>query len=505
MRLTPYAELRTRVLRESFSDASGRAVLRDADSNYVPISITERLVQAIWYDQRIQRENLATTDGCPLRVIFPGWWNVEAGPDFRHATVQFGDEPERKGDVEIHLRAGDWRQHRHDSDPRYNDVILHVVLWEAGADAISRTRAGMPVPQLALQHHLAAPLEALYDDIDLDSYPHGVRPHGGGCVNVMHQLAPLQVHSLLDHAGDERFANKTRKFIRWIHRAGPEQAFYEGWMEALGYKANKSAFRALAQRLPLALLAENRTVIAPLLFGVAGFLPTTASDDPFVKRLWKSWWKLRPDFEEKVLPDTAWRRAGIRPLNHPHRRLGAAAALLKKRPKLLENVLGSIESGGDPSKLFAQVRDEYWAQHCALGGKKQARPMELIGTLRAQQIVSNVVLPFLAACAEINSDPRLLEQVRARYTALPAGEPNTLLRLAGQQFFASDKEARTHLDTERRQQGMMQILLDFCVNDKSLCRNCRFPEMVACWRGQVRTPHAPREGEPGIGGSSRGA
>jgi hypothetical protein len=457
--------------------------MHDADSHYVPFSITERLVQAIWYDQRLHRDGLATADGRPVRIIFPGWWNVEAGPDFRHATIQFGDERERKGDIEIHLRAEDWQQHRHDADPQYNDVILHVVLWETGSETVTRTRAGLPVPQLVLQHHLAAPLETLYDDIDLDSYPHNVKPHGGGCVKVMNRLAPAQVNAFLDLAGDERFASKTRKFVRWIHRAGPEQAFYEGWMEALGYKANKSAFRTLARCLPLAVLAENRAAIAPLLFGVAGFLPTTASDDPFVKRLWNSWWKLRAEFDEKILPETAWRRAGIRPLNHPHRRLGAAAALLKKHPNLLEKVLGALESGGDPSKLFLQARDEYWARHCTLGGKTQAKAMELIGVLRAQQIVSNVVLPFLAACAEINADPRLLEQVRSRYTALPAGETNTLLRLAGQQFFATDAEARRHLNTERRQQGIMQILLDFCVNDKSLCRDCKLPEMVESWRG----------------------
>ena len=426
-------------------------------------------------------DSLVTTDGRRVRIIFPGWWNVEAGPDFRHATVQFDDRPERKGDIEIHLRADDWRQHRHYEDPLYNDVILHAVLWEAGGDTVVFSHAGMPVPQLVLQPHLAAPIESLYDDIDLDSYPHNVRPQGGGCIKVMNRLSPPQIESFLDLAGDERFASKTRKFIRWIHRAGPEQAFYEGWMEALGYKANKTAFRSLAQRLPLATIAEHRATIAPLLFGIAGFLPTTASGDPCVKRLWNSWWKLRPDFADKILPDTVWRRAAIRPLNHPHRRLGGAAALLKKHPNLLEKVLGAIESDGDPAKLFLQIRDDYWARHCTLGGKTQARAIELIGPLRVQQIISNVVLPFTAAYAEVNADARLLDQVRRRYAALPHGEMNSLLRLAGQQFFATDAEAHRHLNTERRQQGILQILLDFCVNDKSLCRDCRFPEMVESW------------------------
>lgn len=485
MLLTRYAELRNQVLRETSPAEQARAVLRDAETSYVPISITERLVHAIWYDQRLNPTGLATTDGQPVRILFPGWWNVEAGPDFRHATVQFNDEPERKGDIEIHLRAGDWQCHRHHENPQYNDVILHVVLWESGSDAIPRTRAGQIVPQLVLQHHLTASLDALYDDIDLDSYPHNVRPHGGGCVEVMRQLTASQTESLLNAAGEERFASKVRKFSRWIHRAGPEQAFYEGWMEALGYKANKNPFRTLAQHLPLTELAGHRAEIAPLLFGLANFLPTESTGDAYVKRLWKTWWKLRPDFADRVLPDTAWRRTGIRPVNHPHRRLGAAVALLKKHPNLLEKAIGAIETDGDPEKLFLQIRDEYWSHHFALGGKTQTKPAELIGAARAREIASNVILPFIAAYAETTGDTRLLEKTRHRYAALPPSEMNNLLRLAGQQFFATDTEAHRYLNTERRQQGMMQVLLDFCVNDKSVCRLCRFPEIVAHWNGTI--------------------
>jgi hypothetical protein len=484
MPLTRYAELRTHVLRESFTDASGRVILRDADSHYVPISITERLVQAIWHDQRLNTTALATTDGRAVRVIFPGSWNVEAGPDFRHATIQLDDGPEHKGDIEIHLRADDWNAHRHHTDPNYNDVILHVVLWEAGGDTVIFNRAGLPVPQLVLQPHLVAPIESIYDDIDLDAYPHNVRPHGGGCINVMHRLTPPQIEKFLDAAGDERFASKTRKYIRWIHRDGAEQAFYEGWMESLGYKSNKIPFRTLAQRLPLKIISQHRDDVAPLLFGLAGFLPTVAGDDPCVKKLWNSWWKLRPDFAEKILPDTAWRRTGIRPLNHPHRRLGAAAALLKKHPNLLAETIGALRTGGDPARLFANLRDDYWSRHFTLGGHAQPKPVELLGPLRVQQILANVILPFAAAHAEITGDDALRAAARRHYDALTSGEHNSLLQLAGQQFFATDTEARRQLNTERRQQGILQILLDFCVNDKSVCRDCRFPEMVESWRAQ---------------------
>jgi hypothetical protein len=487
MAMTRYGELRNELMRRSFPSVFAPAVLRDADSNYVPIPISERLVQCIWYDQRVNAGALRTTDGRSVRVVFQGWWNLEAGPDFRHATLQIGDEPERTGDVEIHLRAEDWDHHGHERDGEFNDVILHVVLWEAGSRHVPRTRAGQIIPQLVIQHQLDSPLEQLYDDIDLDSYPHNVGNHQGQCAQVLQALQPPSLAALLDTAGEERFAAKVRRFLRWIHRVGPEQAFYEGWMEALGYKANKAAFRTLAQRVPLSEINDHRSQLAPILFGVANFLPTGApaarssAAAAHVKRLWNAWWKLRPDWEDRILSSQAWRFHSVRPANHPHRRLGAAVALLKKHPKLMEKVVGAVESSGDPGAFFSEIRDDYWSHHFTLGGKTQSRASELIGASRAREIMTNIVLPFVAAYAEHNGDAKLYEAVKACYSRLPAAPSNSVVRLAASQLFENSPLTRRSIKTARQQQGLMQIFHDFCVNDKSGCRHCQFPDLVRHW------------------------
>src|SRR6266702_1730633 len=89
----------------------------------------ERLLQAIWLHQRLLREQLKTFDGQPLRVLHPGFHNLEGGPDFRGAVVQIGQDTPRSGDVEVDLRASGWRAHGHDRNPAFKKVILHV-LWE---------------------------------------------------------------------------------------------------------------------------------------------------------------------------------------------------------------------------------------------------------------------------------------------------------------------------------------------------------------------------------------
>ncbi len=456
MAVTRYGRLRAALFQERLA-----GTLREAAT--VPVS--ERLVQCVWFDKRLAT-GLRTTAGEPVEVIFPGWWNLEAGPDFRQATVRLGDR-QLTGDVEIHLRADDWFHHGHHRDPLYRNVILHVALWDAG-------RGPAEIPQLILADQLAAPLAQLHDEIDLEAYPYRAPHHSGQCSQILTDLPAERVAALLDEAGTERFAAKTRRFARWLERAAPAQVFYEGWMEALGYKANKLAFRTLAQRLPTEALTAGIESghLAAVFFGVANFLPTTRAD-AYTKRLWSMWWKLRPDFEERILPAGTWKLSSIRPANHPHRRVGAAVALWRRHPHLLETVLDAVEREGDPGQLFAEIRDEYWSRHFTLGGKTQPKESDLIGRARADEIVSNIVLPFAAAVGP------LAGKAQARYAALKPAPSNSILRMAGQQLFAAS--GHRFAKTARQQQGLIQIFQDFCLTDTSACANCQFPELARRW------------------------
>ena len=94
--------------------------------------ITERHVQAIWYDPALRPSPLRTVRGVDLVVRDPGVWNLEAGPDFRHAVLEVGRcRNVVEGDVEIHLRPSDWVAHGHGNDPAYSGVVAHVT-WYGG-------------------------------------------------------------------------------------------------------------------------------------------------------------------------------------------------------------------------------------------------------------------------------------------------------------------------------------------------------------------------------------
>ena len=71
-------------------------------------NLTEKHIQAIWYDPALRPSDLCTCDGRKVNVIHPGEWNLEAGPDFQHAVLEIGDAHCRvTGDVEIHICPND--------------------------------------------------------------------------------------------------------------------------------------------------------------------------------------------------------------------------------------------------------------------------------------------------------------------------------------------------------------------------------------------------------------
>ena len=86
----------------------------------------EDLLHYMWRNRLFAPASLTTTDGRPLKIIFPGMAHQDAGPDFKQAIIKIGDLT-WAGDVEIHVNSSDWNRHGHSGDPKYQSVILHVV------------------------------------------------------------------------------------------------------------------------------------------------------------------------------------------------------------------------------------------------------------------------------------------------------------------------------------------------------------------------------------------
>jgi hypothetical protein len=82
-----------------------------------------------------------------LQIFDRGLLSFAAGPDFQGVALQLGHTG-LQGDVEFHVRSGDWYRHGHHRDHGYDKVILHLV-WETENKAI-RTSANNLIPEIEL-------------------------------------------------------------------------------------------------------------------------------------------------------------------------------------------------------------------------------------------------------------------------------------------------------------------------------------------------------------------
>jgi hypothetical protein len=443
----------------------------------------ENLLQAVWQHQRLLRNQLSTLDGRTVRILHPGFLSREGGPDFRGAVIQLDDGSRLAGDIEVDIEAHGWRAHGHDRNPNFKNVILHVI-WEGkGAPG---TRSGRPT--VAIRGQLDSPLAELsrwLNSDEPDSLPENLR---GQCSAPLGELPPEKIRELLLQAAQARFHGKAAQFQARARHVGWEQTLWEGVFRALGYKHNVWPMQCLAENRrrwfaprssPLALQAR--------LLGVAGLLPAEltraqASADSYLRSVWDQWWREREEFSDCILPRELWRFHGQRPANHPQRRIALAAHWLAANtlPAKLERWCAKKFSDGEMSAALLEILqirpDEFWSWHWTIHSARLKKSQPLLGASRVTDLAVNVILPWLWIRAFEGKNEPLQREMENRFNSWPASEDNAVLRLARQRLLGG--ASRRALRTAAEQQGLIQIVRDFCDHSNAVCENCRFPELV---------------------------
>jgi len=382
--------------------------------------ITERHVQAIWYDAALRPKNLVTRRGSEVRVVSPGEWNLGAGPDFRGAVLELGRERRRVvGDVEVHLMPNDWDFHGHGADPNYRNVIAHVT-WGCGPAPSSLPPGAVSI---WIGRFVASDPTFSSEQIDLMAYPYARLPGGVRPCELRIGHDPDLARRVLASAGRHRLRMKARRLAgRLCARPGVRrQVFYEEVMTALGYRFNQVQFRHVAERVPIEALpretAEARTAML-----TAGA------------------------FEE-------WERGGCRPRNGPERRLIAAAEIFTETP-----TMALVEA----EDFSAEACRTMVTAMCGEG---------FMGRGRAAAVVANVVVPFAVAEGRVRELPEWL----------PAEDVSGPVRLTAFRMFGRDHNpAAWYAGNGLLIQGLLQIHRDWCLQvhpDCERCRACEIPKI----------------------------
>ncbi|HKL21843.1 MAG TPA: DUF2851 family protein, partial [Tichowtungia sp.] len=258
-----------------------------------------------------------------------------------------------------------------------------------------------------------------------------------------------------ENAGQERLRQKAKRMAWLIREHGEAQALYEETASALGYKNNKAPFRCLAQGMPLYALKQYgddwRTVYAVLL-GVSGLLPAQpgsrwpASSKKELRSLWDCWWREEHKWEDVPrMSRSDWNLSGLRPFNHPVRRL---CALAQWATALRHSDLRSVD------ELYSrEFKPSYWATHVGWTGKETKAA--LVGKGRVQAIDLNVLVPFRLA----KGDSHALKNLHV--------EPmNSVIKETAYTLFGPDHSPKLYLSALARQ-GLIQIFNDFILTGRT--------------------------------------
>ena len=472
---------RLRTLASAAGSGGGRGMATAESPEMRPMEHPdERRLQCLWYDGRIRPSGLCTVQGEFVEVEHPGEWNLQAGPDFLGASLRIGeDRRPLRGDVEAHLRPRDWIGHGHTGDPRYRGVVAHVC-WSAGTLPDGTLPAG--AVEICLGAAWRANPRCALEEVDIAAYPWSAPAPPSPCAQALSGWPPEARECLLSLAGEERLLRKAARLHALALERGEDQAVYEELLAGLGYSANKIPARRLAGRLPWGELharaAGNADTAYALLLGTGGLLPDEGGGhpdptaQPYVAALHRAWWKHAGLMEAQRMNPDEWRLAPLRPLNHPLRRLRAAAEWAAHEPHPAAR-LRAMAAGRSPADaVTAWIRwldappDAFWSGRIGWNrARVRERGPNLVGAGRARALVINTVVPLMAASG------MPAPHWRALLDALPGEEMSLPLREAGRALLGADHPPSLYRSGLRRQ-GLLDILQNCCLRQRSPCDAC---------------------------------
>jgi hypothetical protein len=400
---------------------------RISDGAADPLSEAE--LSRIWAAQSFPPEALTLVDGRRLRIVLPGRPGGGSGPDYRDAVVAI-DGVERRGDLELHVRAPSFYDHGHHEDAAYDNLVLHVVYTAAG-EAASRLHSGGRVPVAQFAPWVGSRSQQLSEWLEAPPLWH--EP----CSGAAGRLGGDGIRALLEAEGGKRFTLKIARMREAAATVGEVQALWLALLDNLGAgSSDRAAWRRLAELMPAAHLPslaaglsgeEAAATVASALLSTAGLIAAPEDLAPYLPR------PLSPPL-----------RGSSRPAARPERRLRALVGLWQRYG-------GDLAAGARSSLGNAAAVADLTAAWCVadrLGGPA------LLGVERAHELLLNAVLPFAAL------DAALRDKAEAFAASLPGSPAYGKTAFLEANLRRGDAGFRTK--GALQQQGLLAMVNDWC-------------------------------------------
>jgi hypothetical protein len=280
--------------------------------------------------------------------------------------------------------------HGHNSDPAFDNIILHVV---GENDKKVYNSRGKEIPAVKL----------LFDPALYEKYLNLINdPSVIACQADIKLLDGYLIRHWLSNLLIERLQEKSEHILKILSETGNnwEESFYRLLSRYFGFRVNTEPFELLSSALPLRIIrkhSDNRFQIEALLFGSAGLLDEglfrDAVTDDYYNELIREYKILSAKYSLKPLPGWIWKFSRLRPANFPTLRISQLASMLTISGGLFSRVLDAPDVFR-LKKIFEVAASDYWTSHFVFG-KKSYPATKITGSQATDILLINAVIPAI--------------------------------------------------------------------------------------------------------------
>lgn len=415
-------------------------------------TMTELFVHHIWQYQLFDRTDLYTTIGEPLEIIQIGSYNIHAGPDFLNAKIKIGSTI-WVGNIEIHVNASDWNNHKHYLQKEYNSVILHVVV-NNDKEIVNEQGASIPTFIIPIDKKMQDSYECI-ENCSISK----------SCATIFPSIDIFYAHMWYDRLLIERYESKATKIITDYERNNNswEVTCYKSIVRALGSPLNTLPFEMLSNSVDLKIIskhASSRFELESLLLGQAGFL-TPPSTDAYIQKMQHEYAFLQKKYTLTTLHASIWKFSKMRPSHFPTIRIAQLCEIICRSRSLTSHIL-ECTSLTQIFELFSCTLHDFWDTHYTLQEESPYLKKQL-GKQTLQSIAINAIIPFLFAYGSKTEEQVYKDRALEFLEELPS-EQNTIISTW------EDLGIQSH--SAYRSQALIQLHNLYCLHCR--CLQCAF-------------------------------
>ncbi|MCH8941872.1 MAG: DUF2851 family protein [Bacteroidetes bacterium] len=483
--------------------------------------ISEKFLCEIWEKYNFTG-CLKTSDGISIEILSKGEKNKDLdGPDYLDAKIKI-DYTTFNGDIEIDTEIENWQKHNHHTNKKYNKVILHIVYANSTNQKFVITENKRVIPSISISDYIKPNIrQSFTDQIKSDSTS---KSYNIPCVGLNNEVSEIFKEDYLLSLGSNRFNFKKKKLFNRLKELSYlsqrelkepivnydleseldrtefnyndftdpvlwEQLLYENIFTALGYSKNKENMHKLAKSVEIKLLKSIKNdnnldqILEAILFSVSGLLPEVKElpdeeTSVYTRQLCEHWNKYYDyDYGERLHP-ASWNFFRMRPQNFPTVRIAGGVKILKKIlvGNLIHDLIKLLETEKDNKNLQKKLRNNfivkaegYWRDHFVFDQPAKTKLIYLVGLTRADEIIINIVLPYLSLYFEIFNKREILNSVLNFYLNYKQTGNNKLVE---------DVMSALNVKSDRSviYQGTLQLYWNYCSKNK--CNNCEIGKKV---------------------------